>query len=911
MNFIRAALVIALLWTPWLVASSQSAPQSAAGVEAQERGAVRSGPTKLPRVDITHPDFGQSCAGVNGNPTGLADPKGKYDSTCAFNAAVTYLVNQSVGNGTYPALYIPRGVFRINGTIRVPPFVDIMGDGPQSSVLQETNPTANLITYAPLGGAKQNFGFFSGTIRDVLLEGSGHSTMGTLLELQGSTVSVNDVGFFDHGGVGFNVWESSERAKYFNLQFNSVRWPIIINSYEQRLTYLTINSPGSDATGYCWNVNCIDGVFPSAGGQSILSATGNGTTQTYVMSGTSPVRVGNYINFRGISEDSALNGYYKVSGVADNTPERGRFTITVAGHARGSGGVTAAKFATALIPDNRHAAVWVSGGYENTFEGGEIKPLEYLPAFKFETVNNTSVTDFYNEGYINSINPGVLIGGLPDQMFGDGKMTSCPVSTASGSTSYPCIGVTADTALWWPARIGLAADIPANGAVWASVNGSIKTYVFPCDYDPSSATPSSCNPTVQRNQYEIAAVGYAEDTQRAYFVTRNQKGSTAPADTAWVKPVFEDVTSFGISTGTGLTMARNELVADNPRSLKPGYVPYCADATAMQCAEIEAGGMDDGYIHFQYGWNTGATNVPNLAQLISQDFFGSETDEATGPQWIKVSSRARIYYPVNAGGPSWAAEDSEISTGPGSVTQSTSVPRIQVTSPHGQLSVNSPLLNYQSVGSAPPYFTQEVGGDNQHLSKYLGANPGTPWTMGKQFYNSRCWYGSGNPDHSDIRMCVTDAHSGAGAFEVDTWSGSAWTSAFKVTGDSISGQALRSLAGNGSSLAGGLPNNRAAAASPLSTNGGHTFRRHTIITGQLTPAAVAPSTCAAQTFGVNGLEAGDIIINGGSIVPGFRAGLSVDGVLVTGNNRMTANFCNHTASPIIPPSGIYTFDVEQ
>lgn len=85
--------------------------------------------------------------------------------------------------------------------------------------------------------------------------------------------------------------------------------------------------------------------------------------------GVSPLAVGNYLYTNGIAGTTALNGDWRITAVANNSPVNGQFTLTASGTASGTGAVTGASFGTALVPENRHAAIWVSGGYENTFEG--------------------------------------------------------------------------------------------------------------------------------------------------------------------------------------------------------------------------------------------------------------------------------------------------------------------------------------------------------------------------------------------------------------------------------------------------------------------------------------------------------------------------------------------------------------
>lgn len=71
-------------------------------------------------------------------------------------------------------------------------------------------------------------------------------------------------------------------------------------------------------------------------------------------------------------------------------------------------------------------------------------------------------------------------------------------------------------------------------------------------------------------------------------------------------------------------------------------------------------------------------------------------------------------------------------------------------------------------------------------------------------------------------------------------------------------------------------------------------------------------TSMAQTLTVSGIFSGDIVLNASGVKPTFQAGLSIGGVLVTGVNTVSINFCNVTAAGITPTAGeTYTFDVEQ
>ena len=65
-----------------------------------------------------------------------------------------------------------------------------------------------------------------------------------------------------------------------------------------------------------------------------------------------------------------------------------------------------------------------------------------------------------------------------------------------------------------------------------------------------------------------------------------------------------------------------------------------------------------------------------------------------------------------------------------------------------------------------------------------------------------------------------------------------------------------------------------------------------------TPTSVAANTCAAQSFTLTGLVAGEFVINVTKGNP--QAGLGIGGADVPSNNTLRLNFCNNTASPITP-----------
>ncbi|MGB6902514.1 MAG: glycosyl hydrolase family 28-related protein, partial [Acidobacteriaceae bacterium] len=753
--------------------------------------------SKLPRVDITHPDFGAGCA--NG-----ADRTGKLDSTCAILNAIAYIQTQCVLNAC-PTLYVPWGTFKVSNALRIPSNISVIGDGPQASVLQTTSPTANLLTF--VGSVNPLAFFFGGVVRNIGLSGSGHTTTGTLLEEQGAPLSIENVLFYNHGGKGFVGFENTERSKLSDVQFLQVRQPEVIDGYEYRQSNVTIGSAGCAADNYCFGVNDINGVYPGplpAADYTLISATGSGSSATFVFSGsqtgypagTSPLAVGHVLAVSGITGVTGLNSPsnqgWQVSAVANNSPSSGEFTLTVGAtplgqqiSASGSGNVSAAAFSTALLPDNRHASIWISGGYNNSLIGGEIKPTTHLPAFKIMTANALEIDNFYVEGYVNPTQADLLFSGLPEQMIGNGTLQSSTSSQCS-SGGFPCVSVTQATAQWWPQAVGIASDIKGIELQGMTV------YVFPCDYVANSTSPSACNSSVQQGQWEIAQAAVALDTGYAYLTKRSLSGSTAPANTVWVNPVLEGAASGGLSTGTGLTTRNNEWSSNFTTGLPSGYSAYAADGTIYQEADAETP-MDDGYIHYAFGWGAAGTNISAMAGWTFEDVLPHGFSEINGIQWIKNNSQLALNVPLatpliyNSG-----PETTQVSATPGALSANLSIPPVY-NSAAAYMRLNSPAGNWNSANAYGAYFTQPV---DAYSPAGLGANPGGNLYMGYQFHDSSCWADigtwNGTAGHAQSRFCLRGSTNANGAgLEWDTWNGSLWSPAFSASGSGVAGSSVR------------------------------------------------------------------------------------------------------------------------
>ena len=79
-----------------------------------------------------------------------------------------------------------------------------------------------------------------------------------------------------------------------------------------------------------------------------------------------------------------------------------------------------------------------------------------------------------------------------------------------------------------------------------------------------------------------------------------------------------------------------------------------------------------------------------------------------------------------------------------------------------------------------------------------------------------------------------------------------------------------------------------------------------VFTATLTPASVAATTSAEQTFTITGLTSGQPVM----AVPNYNlstpAGIGYAGVRISATNTLAVNFINATAAAVTPPSGTWT-----
>ncbi len=219
-------------------------------------------------LDLRRPD---SLTGrLNVRNQGAAGDS-KSDDTAALQKAIQYALDHPVGPGPKgsPVVYLPSGTYKISKTLRIPAQMHFIGDGPETTTLQLANPTANLITVAQ---GKCGDWSCNGSLEGVTLQGDGHLTTGTLLEIIAADgFHLRDVKMYNHGGRGLQLNYGAERFDSNNLYIYAVRWPIILagDINESYFWNTQIIAPGgtneatSNGDKYCYSVNCVNGKFPA------------------------------------------------------------------------------------------------------------------------------------------------------------------------------------------------------------------------------------------------------------------------------------------------------------------------------------------------------------------------------------------------------------------------------------------------------------------------------------------------------------------------------------------------------------------------------------------------------------------------------------------------------------------------
>ena len=254
------ALLFAL--EPPAFAQEPNLAQLQADAEAQA-AQIRAAATTLPRVNVTHPDFGRGCA----NP---ADPSGQRDSTCAIRHALAFAEASAIPGGGYPVLYLPHGRYLVAGEGFTPALtitrrISIVGDGPGATTLMNTSHTAGTLAYNSADDCAGAGCFL--VIRDLAFLARGHLSLGGLVELNSTNTGLmENVVLSATGGIALNAQGSSERWMFRDMEISEARWPILTegDTNENYFDRVNVMNSAEDEAHFCFSVNCPGGHQPPA-----------------------------------------------------------------------------------------------------------------------------------------------------------------------------------------------------------------------------------------------------------------------------------------------------------------------------------------------------------------------------------------------------------------------------------------------------------------------------------------------------------------------------------------------------------------------------------------------------------------------------------------------------------------------
>lgn len=800
---------------------------------------------KLPRTDVTHPDFASGCAGVNGNASGLADPTGAADSTCAVEAAINFAESQYTlsGGAIDSALYFPHGVYKISQALRIPCGIPILGDGKTATMIEQTGTYANGITIysgqmsQPGGGAASTN--CAGFLRDLTIEGQGHLTWGTLLEIDpiSTGYEIEDVRLYNTAGRGMQD-NDSERLKITNLEIDNVRWSGIFTDdvNETQWSGVQIGSPALLADSYCYSVNCGASyqreTTAMTAGLTLVSASGNGHWGTWVFSnanGVSPFSAGQGFYVSGITGTTALNGAFQIANVANSTPAPNEFTLTAPAAANGAGTVGAGvTLEPAWFPDP-HAALELEGS-NIKIENGSIKSLVYQNAVQnYSAGNDLEISHLYMEGASTSppaINASLIAGGSTYVM----QLSNV---TRNASGSYSTAIVPWNQGMWGYAWVNDPQDV-AN-ALGRGVCDTVR--ILPWDAQAGNSSLSAYQPGVAMSQFESACAVFTPlSTTQGVQVTfiPNEAGSTAPANTAWINGSLMAFVPAG-GQGEGLKAASNQHYANDGTGFASGWYAACNDTSPNElCSEIINGEIPNGILTPPPGMPSWQIGWPYQQQLLLSGVALGSGGEQYGQWDVKDPSSGTTVventYGYNANGagtfygqpsgnaPVNGAESNGLldnllavvnyggAGSPWCYANPNSGEQCETLSANGNV-----FFDYEDLttGLHASYLDEATAGSAdfaQRLDSWNSAEFGDADAFGLQYGNKYCSYDTppAGQTHSLARFCLWGGPANSPKMEWDTWGGSAWTPSFFATSNGLGGNNLNAETVTGASINGEL-----------------------------------------------------------------------------------------------------------
>lgn len=949
--------------------------------------------SKLPRVDVRHPDFGTASGCSN-----AADPTGQQDSTCAIQAAITWAENNKQG-GNYPPVYFAPGNYKISGNISDNGSIMYFADGATLSIA--SGKTVSLGGYGYSGTAAlpnqigtvlqaqsvgvlaanpaqaTRVGTYSADWQSTLFNGrhswTGSGWYGEDFMPQNISMEDDQPGL-DWASPSFGSGGHSEFYPYYYYAIS--RSPAFLE-YGMSWQQNSISDSGQYDTGYCQGgiVNSDDegcfhlnfnggelstaytGTVTSTGTNSVMtSCTGgcptyNASTNTYsggdqgdlryliitssqfasghIESTTNPsglipgtvtvdttvpvstawgtlqancgpaspanpigiqtTAVSCSVNLNDISSFGNSPGSFTTTGIVCFSGQFHECAFpTSVGTA--SGGVQTVSF-NLLYPHQSGSVVMQGGaadtyldllvnrGTVNTSGAGTLKyPIDVIGSINSNTLVDV---EFFkaNNGLTVSIGDGTITGNLMLGKWGFAANLSntggvVTLSTNNGTQGYPAMN---------------GQNVYIYGATDSTFNGACTNFQW-----NSVAETATCNQSSSTGHTATSASIALNCTSTNASCTANQYGNG----------------DFVLWEGAQVLDVQD---------------PNSSPANAI-----------DGYFLLEpnpWTWTSATVEEPHhyAAEFAERKGLIGVANPMAGVAGVTVSVKGTGAITPFA-----------------NYTYGSAAGEYDSSGLFGGSNTNSPsFYSYYGGTSVPPNAFGMTGQYYDLLSSQYAPNWGGSvlWIGCPESYNSKGGCGDASYQYNLFHL-----EGGASATYVPntntlTFNGNyAFGSAVGMTGITLPGGSVSMLTsgqsgcgigssafcvttygsshgvlstynnklddGNGNATFAGSVTMGTSKPTQISLASGHTFTRHTIVTASLTPASVAAYACVSQSMTVTGLNAGDHVINR-DVVPSFVNNLMLNGIIVTGANTVSMYWCNDGGAALAPPSGTYTFDVEQ
>ena len=163
-----------------------------------------------------------------------ATGNGSTDDTVALQRAINQVFPSLYYTtvGVRRVLHIPAGTYIITSALQVPPYADIRGDGPNSTIIQQMS-SDNVVTFVAGGGSYPHDSTISGiqlkntqTAQDIAHIQSAENILFDRVKFQGN-ISAPTTGSGTAGAVVYNGTGATRHVNFNDCEFSNSIWGVV------------------------------------------------------------------------------------------------------------------------------------------------------------------------------------------------------------------------------------------------------------------------------------------------------------------------------------------------------------------------------------------------------------------------------------------------------------------------------------------------------------------------------------------------------------------------------------------------------------------------------------------------------------------------------------------------------------